>query len=235
MDLRDDADARVRARRGPLPATTTRSSPASTTRDYAERFGDEFEHGRGRDRAAARRRARVRPRRPSSPASRRRCSSARRSTTSACSEVLDALVDLAPPPGAAPAMQRTVQPDEPKFTGVVFKIQANMDPAHRDRIAFVRVASGHFERGMQLKVVRTGKELRPEHGGDASCRSGASCSTRPSPATSSAFPTTACCSWATRSPKARRCSSPACRSSRPRCSARSRSPIRCAPSSCAPA
>ena len=54
-----------------------------------------------------------------------------------------------------------MQPDEPKFSGVVFKIQANMDPAHRDRIAFVRVASGHFERGMRLKVVRSGKELRP--------------------------------------------------------------------------
>ena len=76
-------------------------------------------------------------------------------------EVLDALVDLAPPPAARVATQRTVQPDEPKFTGVVFKIQANMDPAHRDRIAFVRVASGHFERGMRLKVVRSGKELRP--------------------------------------------------------------------------
>ena len=76
-------------------------------------------------------------------------------------EVLDALVDLAPPPAARVAMQRTVQPEEPKFTGVVFKIQANMDPAHRDRIAFVRVASGHFERGMRLKVVRSGKELRP--------------------------------------------------------------------------
>ncbi|MEZ5665695.1 MAG: peptide chain release factor 3 [Burkholderiaceae bacterium] len=76
-------------------------------------------------------------------------------------EVLDALVDLAPAPGDRPAIQRVVHPEEPKFTGVVFKIQANMDPAHRDRIAFVRVASGHFERGMRLKVVRSGKELRP--------------------------------------------------------------------------
>jgi len=76
-------------------------------------------------------------------------------------EVLDALVDLAPAPGPRVAVQREVQPDEPKFTGVVFKIQANMDPAHRDRIAFLRVASGHFERGMRLKVVRSGKELRP--------------------------------------------------------------------------
>jgi peptide chain release factor 3 len=76
-------------------------------------------------------------------------------------EVLDALVDLAPSPAARGAIQRQVQPDEPKFSGVVFKIQANMDPAHRDRIAFVRVASGHFQRGMRLKVVRSGKELRP--------------------------------------------------------------------------
>ena len=76
-------------------------------------------------------------------------------------EVLDALVELAPPPAERVAMQRTVYPAEPKFTGVVFKIQANMDPAHRDRIAFLRVASGRFERGMRLKVVRSGKELRP--------------------------------------------------------------------------
>ena len=76
-------------------------------------------------------------------------------------EVLDALVDLAPPPDKRDTLQRTVEPTEPKFTGVVFKIQANMDPAHRDRIAFLRVASGHFERGMKLKVVRSGKELRP--------------------------------------------------------------------------
>lgn len=76
-------------------------------------------------------------------------------------EVLDALVDLAPPPASRHAIQREVQPDETKFSGVVFKIQANMDPAHRDRIAFVRVASGRFQRGMNLKVVRSGKTLRP--------------------------------------------------------------------------
>ncbi len=76
-------------------------------------------------------------------------------------EVLDALVDLAPSPGSRHAIQREVKPDEAKFSGVVFKIQANMDPAHRDRIAFVRVASGRFERGMNLKVVRSGKTLRP--------------------------------------------------------------------------
>ncbi len=76
-------------------------------------------------------------------------------------EVLDALVDLAPAPGDRTAMQRVVHPEEKKFSGVVFKIQANMDPAHRDRIAFLRVASGEFTRGMRLKVVRSGKELRP--------------------------------------------------------------------------
>jgi peptide chain release factor 3 len=76
-------------------------------------------------------------------------------------EVLDALVDLAPAPATRTAIERKVEPTEAKFTGVVFKIQANMDPAHRDRIAFLRVASGHFERGMRLKVVRSGKELRP--------------------------------------------------------------------------
>src|SRR5689334_595723 len=75
-------------------------------------------------------------------------------------EVLDALVELAPPPGPKPSMQRVVEATEEKFTGVVFKIQANMDPAHRDRVAFVRVCSGRFERGMQLKISRTGKELR---------------------------------------------------------------------------
>ncbi|MEY3953791.1 MAG: hypothetical protein RLZZ397_671 [Pseudomonadota bacterium] len=76
-------------------------------------------------------------------------------------EVLDALVELAPAPTARAAIQREVQPQESKFSGVVFKIQANMDPAHRDRIAFVRVASGHFQRGMKLKVVRSGKEIKP--------------------------------------------------------------------------
>ncbi len=76
-------------------------------------------------------------------------------------EVLDALVDVAPPPAARAAIERVVEADEPEFSGVVFKIQANMDPAHRDRIAFVRVCSGHFKRGMKLRVSRTGKDIRP--------------------------------------------------------------------------
>ena len=78
-------------------------------------------------------------------------------------EVLDALVDLAPSPGPRTALQREVLPQEPKFSGVIFKVQANMDPAHRDRVAFVRVSSGRFERGMRLKVARTGKEIRPNN------------------------------------------------------------------------
>ncbi|MDX1668722.1 MAG: peptide chain release factor 3 [Limnobacter sp.] len=76
-------------------------------------------------------------------------------------EVLDALIDVAPHPGPRASVERVVQPDEKKFTGVVFKIQANMDPAHRDRIAFVRVLSGRFESGMKFKVLRTGKDFRP--------------------------------------------------------------------------
>ncbi len=75
-------------------------------------------------------------------------------------EILNTLVDLAPAPGSRHAVQREVKPDEKKCSAVVFKIQANMDPAHRDRVAFLRICSGHFERGMKLKIVRNGKEIR---------------------------------------------------------------------------
>ena len=78
-------------------------------------------------------------------------------------EVLDALVDIAPPPRPRIAVQGPVAPDRERFSGVVFKIQANMDPAHRDRVVFVRVCSGHFERGMRLRVQRTGKDFRPNN------------------------------------------------------------------------
>jgi peptide chain release factor 3 len=78
-------------------------------------------------------------------------------------EVLDAVVDLAPAPQPRVALQGAVQPDAPKFSGVVFKIQANMDPAHRDRVVFIRVCSGRFERGMRLKIQRTGKDIRPNN------------------------------------------------------------------------
>ncbi|MET0509953.1 MAG: peptide chain release factor 3 [Burkholderiaceae bacterium] len=76
-------------------------------------------------------------------------------------EVLDAIVDLAPSPQSRRALERVVAADEPALTGVVFKIQANMDPAHRDRIAFMRVVSGRFSRGMSIKVARSAKSIRP--------------------------------------------------------------------------
>jgi peptide chain release factor 3 len=75
-------------------------------------------------------------------------------------EVLDALVDHAPAPTSRVSNQRVVEPTEASFSGVVFKIQANMDPGHRDRIAFVRVCSGRFERGMQLVNCRSGKDVK---------------------------------------------------------------------------
>ena len=75
-------------------------------------------------------------------------------------EILDALLDWAQPPRERDATVRTVKPDEASFTGFVFKIQANMDPAHRDRIAFLRVCSGHFERGMKIKHLRLNREIK---------------------------------------------------------------------------
>lgn len=78
-------------------------------------------------------------------------------------EVLDTLVEQAPPPGPRESLERLIEPTESKFSGVVFKVQANMDPAHRDRVAFVRVSSGRFERGMRLKVSRNNKEIRPNN------------------------------------------------------------------------
>ncbi|HEY8021328.1 MAG TPA: peptide chain release factor 3, partial [Thermoanaerobaculia bacterium] len=72
-------------------------------------------------------------------------------------ELLDGLVALAPSPRPQPAAERVVDPAESAVTGFVFKIQANMDPRHRDRIAFVRVCSGKFTRGMEVLHARTGK------------------------------------------------------------------------------
>lgn len=75
-------------------------------------------------------------------------------------EILSALVDWAPAPRPRDATVRSVDPTEQPFTGFVFKIQANMDPAHRDRIAFLRVCSGRFERGMKVKHLRLGREIK---------------------------------------------------------------------------
>jgi len=74
-------------------------------------------------------------------------------------DLLDALVAHAPPPAAHKAATRVVEAREPKMSGVVFKIQANMDPNHRDRIAFMRICSGKLSRGMRVKLVRTGKTM----------------------------------------------------------------------------
>jgi len=75
-------------------------------------------------------------------------------------ELLEALVDSAPPPRPRKAETREVSPYEPEFAGVVFKIQANMDPAHRDRIAFLRVCSGKFVRGIKVRHHRIGKDIQ---------------------------------------------------------------------------
>ena len=104
------------------------------------------------------------------PASRSTC---RRSAKAICSPVffgsalknfgvgdlLDAIGRMAPPPRAQKADKRTVEADEQSMSAFVFKIQANMDPNHRDRIAFARLCSGKLTRGMKVKQVRTGKSI----------------------------------------------------------------------------
>src|SRR5204863_2659674 len=74
-------------------------------------------------------------------------------------ELLSGVAELAPPPRSQPTMERPIDPAGTEVTGFVFKIQANMDPKHRDRIAFVRLASGHFQRGMKLAHPRSGKPI----------------------------------------------------------------------------
>ena len=75
-------------------------------------------------------------------------------------ELLDSFVQYAPPPRTRETLQRAVEPAEERFTGFMFKIQANMDPAHRDRIAFLRVCSGSYRKGMKMRHVRTGKSVQ---------------------------------------------------------------------------
>ncbi len=74
-------------------------------------------------------------------------------------ELLNSLAAWAPPPRSQPASPRIVLPGDDQVSGFVFKVQANMDPNHRDRVAFMRVCSGRFRRGMKLKQVRTGKTI----------------------------------------------------------------------------
>lgn len=75
-------------------------------------------------------------------------------------ELLDDFAKYAPKPQARTAVERLVKPEEDSFSGFVFKIQANMDPKHRDRIAFVRICSGQFTRGMKLSHLRLGKDVQ---------------------------------------------------------------------------
>lgn len=75
-------------------------------------------------------------------------------------ELLDGFVESAPSPISRVTLTRTVEPDEEKFTAFVFKIQANMDPNHRDRVAFLRVCSGAYARGMKVMHTRLAKEVR---------------------------------------------------------------------------
>ncbi len=74
--------------------------------------------------------------------------------------LLDAFIEHAPPPGPRATVGRLVASSEPALTGFVFKIQANMDPAHRDRIAFMRICSGRFQQGMKVHHVRLGKDIK---------------------------------------------------------------------------
>ncbi len=73
--------------------------------------------------------------------------------------LIDALAAHAPPPRPQPASPRPVSPDEAQVAGFVFKVQANMNPQHRDRVAFMRICAGTFRRGMKLRQVQTGKSI----------------------------------------------------------------------------
>lgn len=75
-------------------------------------------------------------------------------------ELLDAFVEYAPPPLPRPTNSREVSASEKTFSGFVFKIQANMDPQHRDRIAFMRICSGEFKQGMKMRHVRIGRDVK---------------------------------------------------------------------------
>lgn len=75
-------------------------------------------------------------------------------------ELLDKFVEVAPPPQSRKTLERTVKASEEDFTGFVFKIQANMDPNHRDRIAFMRICSGSFEKGIKLRHVRLQRDMK---------------------------------------------------------------------------
>ncbi len=75
-------------------------------------------------------------------------------------DLLECFIKIAPAPGSSTTQTRTVNPDEEKMTGFVFKIHANMDPNHRDRIAFLKICSGVFERNKNYMHVRSGKQMK---------------------------------------------------------------------------
>lgn len=75
-------------------------------------------------------------------------------------EMLDGFVEWAPTPRGRVTHNRVVEPTEEKFSGFIFKIQANMDPKHRDRIAFMRICSGSYSQGMKMRHVRIGKDVK---------------------------------------------------------------------------
>ncbi|MFM1872679.1 MAG: hypothetical protein RL398_2101 [Planctomycetota bacterium] len=77
--------------------------------------------------------------------------------------ILQRFLEIAPAPGPLPTVDGTVEPNAPFFSGFVYKVAANMDKMHRDRIAFLRVTSGHFVRGMSAKHLRMGREVRLSH------------------------------------------------------------------------
>ncbi|MBD3895712.1 peptide chain release factor 3 [Halomonas sp. ML-15] len=78
-------------------------------------------------------------------------------------DILQALVSWAPSPRPRDAREREVLPEEANFTGIVFKIQANMNPLHRDRIAFLRICSGEYRQGLRAKHLRSGKPIKLDH------------------------------------------------------------------------
>ncbi len=85
-------------------------------------------------------------------------------------ELMDGMGEYGPEPQPQRARSAHIAPEETTVTGFVFKVQANMDPKHRDRVAFVRLASGHFERGMKLTACAQQKADGDHQPGAVSCR-----------------------------------------------------------------
>lgn len=73
---------------------------------------------------------------------------------------LEKFLEMSPPPAHKKTNEREIHPDEPNFSGFIFKIQANMDPKHRDRIAFLRIVSGMYEAGLNVRVPRLNREIK---------------------------------------------------------------------------